>query len=280
MLTAAITSTPTRRVGFFGLLIPLAPPPIARRGPHIPGRYHRGVIPPLLVLAGVVALAAGWLVMRRFGGRARIGRVLAVTPVVPVAEARAIAERGGQRYVGVLGRIDSEHEFEDEHQRPLVLRRTRLETRAGSRWTAIEDVRQVVPFEISETLATIAVDGDALDEGLVVVSREAEGTAADVPDRVPEGTPPATPVRLRIEQVSSVEHALVLGLPVMDPDRGPILRPGFGRPLILTTLERDEAMRVLASGRRETAILASALLAGGLVAALIGTAWWVIDALV
>lgn len=222
------------------------------------------MIPPLLVLAGVVALAAGWLVMRRFGGRARIGRILAVTPVVPVAEARAIAERGSQRYVGVLGRIDSEREFEDEHQRPLVLRRTRLETRAGSRWTVIEDVRQVVPFGIAETLATIGVDGEALGDGLVVVSREAEGTAADVPDRVPEATPPATPVRLRIEQVSSVEHALVLGVPMMDSARGPILRPGFGRPLILTTLERDEAMRVLAGGDRRRSFLVATLLGAGM----------------
>lgn len=237
------------------------------------------MIPLLLVAAGAAALVAGWLAMRRLGGRARIGRILAVTPVVSVAEARTIAEQGGGRYVGVLGRVDSEQEFEDENRRPLVFRRTRLETGLRGTWTTVEDVREVVPFEISETLATIAVDADALNDGLVVVTREAEGTAADVPDRVLEGTPADTPVRLRIELLSSVEHALVLGVPVLDPARGPILRPGFGRPLILTTLERDDAMRLLASGRQRTAYLTTALLAAGVALGVLGLAWGVIDAL-
>ena len=237
------------------------------------------MLPLLLVAAGLAALVAGWLAMRRLGGRARIGRILAVTPVVSVAEARTIAEQGGGRYVGVLGRVDSDQEFEDENQRPLVFRRTRLETGSRGTWTAVEDVREVVPFEITETLASIAVDADSLGDGLVVVTREAEGTAADVPDRVPEGTPADTPVRLRIELLSSVEHALVLGVPILDPARGPILRPGFGRPLILTTLERDDAMRLLASGRQRTAYLTTALLAAGVALVVIGIAWGVIDAL-
>jgi hypothetical protein len=237
------------------------------------------VIPPILVLAGLAALAGGWLAMRRLGGRARVGRILAVTPIVSVADARALAERGGPRYIGVRGRVDSEQAFEDEHQRPLVLRRTRLETRTGSRWTAVEDRREVVPFHVGEALATIGVDGTALEDGLVTVVREAEGTASDVPGRLPDGTPPETPVRLRIEQLSIVDHALVLGVPVLDAEAGPILRPGFGRPLILTTLERDEAMRVLASGRQGTARTATALLLAGLALVLVGLLWAVVDVL-
>ena len=62
--------------------------------------------------------------------------------------------------------------------------------RSGRGWTAFEDIREVVPFEIGEGLDRIAVDGDALDEGLVVVTRESIGTARDLGDRVPDGTPP------------------------------------------------------------------------------------------
>lgn len=237
------------------------------------------MIPLLLVVTGVIALASGWLAMRRLGPGARIGRILAVTPVVDITQARALAEQGAARYVGVAGRIDSDHEFEDEHQRPLVFRRTRLETRSGSAWTTLTDLRQVVPFELSEGTDTIAVDGNSLGEGLVVVVREAEGTAGEIPDRIPDGTPPATPVRLRIEQLSSVDHALALGVPDLDPDLGPILRPGPGRPLILTNLERSEAMRLLAVGRRGTARAASALLAGGVALAGLGLAWGMFDAL-
>jgi len=98
----------------------------------------------------------------------------------------------------------------------------------------------------------------------VVVPRESVGTAADVADRVPAGTPPAAPVRLRVDQVSSVEHAIVLGVPGLDPTGEPLLSAGLGRPLVLTTLDAGEAMRVLADGRPQRILLATLCLAGGL----------------
>jgi hypothetical protein len=237
------------------------------------------VLPLGLLVAGGLAIGAGWLVMRRLGDRTRIGRILAATPVVSVDRARAMASEGARRYVSVLGRVDAAEEFEDEHHRPLVFRRTRLEARTSARWTTLEDVRQSVPFAITETLASIAVDADALDDGLVVVDRVAEGTAAEIGDRIPVGTSPATPVRLRIQQLSSVDHAFVLGVPMLDADRGPILRPGLGRPLILTNLERDEAMRVLAGGRRRLAGVVIGLLAAGVALVLLGVVWGLVDVL-
>jgi len=237
------------------------------------------VIPLSLVVVGALVLAAGWLLMRRLGPEARIGRILAVTPVVPVAQARELARRGANRYVGVFGRVDAEDPFEDDAHRPLVLRRTRLELQRGRRWEAFEDDRQAVPFEISEGLDRIVVDGDALDDGLVVVQRESVGTAADLPDRVPPGTDPGTPARLRIELLTAVDHALVLGVPSLDPAGGPILRPGLGRPLVLTNLEKDEALRLLAHGRQPSTRIIAILLAGGAVGVLTGIVWAALDAL-
>ena len=75
--------------------------------------------------------------------------------------------------------------------------------------------------------------------------------------------PPTTPVRLRVDQVSSVEHAIVLGVPRLDADGEPRLSAGLGRPLVLTTLETDEAMRVLAEGRSGRIKVALVCLAGG-----------------
>jgi hypothetical protein len=270
MLTAAITSRSTRRVGSFGLLIP---------GDRHAVCNHRPVIPLVLVVAGGLAVAAGWLLMRRLGPGARLGRIIAATPVVPIARARELAERGTVRYVGVTGRVDAEEPFEDESGRPLVLRRSRLELRQGDSWRAVEDRREVVPFEISEGLDRIAVAGDELDEGLVIVTRESEGIGADIPDRVPPGTPPATPARLRLDLLSSVDHALVLGVPGSDPARGPILRAGLGHPLVLTNLEPAEAMRLMAGGRLGTTRAIGALLAGGVVAIVAGIAWAVLDVL-
>ena len=236
-----------------------------------------GVIPLLLVLAGVVALVAGWMVLRRIGPRARVGRILAATKVVEVGRAIEIAASGRTRYVGVGGRLDADEPWEDAGGRPLVFERRNLERRDGDHWVTFESTVRSVPFEVVGALERIAIDAEALDEGLVVVPRESEGTAADVPDRVPPGTPPATPVRLRVELLSAVDHALALGVPVMT-EAGPVLRPGLGRPLILTTLEPAEAMRLLAEGRQQTARAVSALLGGGILAIAAGLVWAVVDA--
>jgi hypothetical protein len=237
------------------------------------------VIPILLAVAGLALLGIGWILLRSLGSGARVGRILAATPVIPVSRAIALADAGTTRYVAVAGRIDAENEFEDEHHRPLVFRRTRLDTRAGRSWTTVRDGREAVPFEVVDGLDRIAVDVDAIDEGLVVITRESEGTAADVPDRMPAGTPPETRVRLRVEQLSSVDHAIACGVPGREGDRGAVLRAGLGRPIIVTTLEPAEAMRLLAVGHRDTTRLVAVLFGIGLVAIVVGLGWWVVDAI-
>jgi hypothetical protein len=221
-------------------------------------------VPPLIpFVAGLAALFAGVLVLRTYGPNYRVGRLLASTPEVSVAEARAMAT-GRPRYVRVRGRIDAEDEFEDDAHRPLVFRRTRLQLRKDRGWESFEDRRERVTFEVRDGLDGIVVDDADLDTGLVVVPRESVGTAADVADRVPAGTAATTPVRLRVDQISSVEHAIVLGVPHSGEGGEPRLSAGLGRPLILTTLETDEAMRVLAEGRSGRIKVALVCLAGGL----------------
>lgn len=236
--------------------------------------YHPAVTPLVLVVASLIAMAAGLITLRSFGPRYRVGRLLATTPRVSVAEAVAIARDGRPRYVRVDGRIDASDEFEDAEHRPLVFRRTRLEARDGNAWSVFEDSREAVPFEIREALDSIGVDTVALDVGLVVVSRESVGVAGDLADRAPETLGPETPVRARIEQVSSVEHAIVLGVPVSAETDGdaPRMSAGLGRPLVLTTLEPAEAMRILAGGSARPRIVAACFLIGTALLA-VGVAW-------
>ncbi len=220
-------------------------------------------MPPLIpFVAGLATLLVGVFVLRTYGPGYRVGRLLAATRSVTIAEALALAN-GPARYVRVSGRIDAEDEFEDDAHRPLVFRRTRLQLLTDGAWISFEDRRERVDFDIQEGLDAIGVDDAALDAGLVVVSRESVGTAADVADRVPPGTAPTTPVRLRIEQVSSIEHAHVLGVPSLDAAGEPRMSAGLGRPLILTTLEPDEAMRVLTGGERRRPLIAAACMIGG-----------------
>ena len=221
------------------------------------------LIPLVPLVAGVVALVVGVLVLRTYGSNYRVGRLLASTPGVSVAEARDLAA-GPPRYVRITGRIDAEDEFEDDAHRPLVFRRTRLQVRRDARWETFEDGRERVRFEVRDGLEGIVVDDTALDSGLVVVPRESVGTAADVADRVPPGTLDDAAVRLRVEQVSSVEHAIVLGVPSLDEAGEPWISAGLGRPLVLTTLEPDEAMRLLTDGGGRRPLAAAACLAGGL----------------
>ena len=237
------------------------------------------VTPLVAIAAGLAAIALGSLLLRTYGPRVRVGRLLAVTPLVSIAEARALAASGQSRYVRVEGRLEAEDEFIDEHERPLVFRRRRLEVRRGRGWHVVDEQRSSVPFRVRHDLDEVFVDTDALDAGLVTLVRESLGTAAEagaagaLPPTIAEGLPATTPIRLRVEQLSSVEHAAVLGVPVARDDGSVVVTPGTGRPLIVCTLERDEAMRVLAEGGRGRPVAAAAALGAGLVLLLVGLAW-------
>ena len=99
--------------------------------------------------------------------------------------------------------------------------------RDGQAWRTVDEQRRAVPFEIREGLDGLTVDGDALDEGLVVMPRESIGRAGDVPDGMPAGIPDDRPARLRVEHVSAVDHAIVIGVPrrTVDGERPPRARP-------------------------------------------------------
>ena len=243
----------------------------------MPGAIIAAVSPLIPLIAGLVAFALGIGVLRSFGPRYRVGRLLSSVPQTSVSEAVAGAA-GPARYVRISGRIDAEEEFEDSAHRPLVLRRTRLEVRDGKDWRLVDERRESVAFEVREGLEGIAIDADSLDDGLVVMPRESVGTAADAPDHLPAGFDPSTPVRLRVDQVSSIEHAIVLGVPVVGPDGAVRMTAGLGRPLILSTLESDEAMRVLAGGASRRPLIAALCLGAGLVLLTIGVLMAIVGA--
>lgn len=234
------------------------------------------MIPLLVVAAGALVLGAGILVVLSFGPAGRIGRIIAATKAVPMDAAVAMAGSPDARYVRVDGRIDSEEEFEDEAHRPLVLRLSSLEVQRAGRWEGIDSKREAVPFVVGAGPAAIEVDHGALDAGLVVLPREALGRVADVVERMPPGTALDLPVRYVVRQVSSVEHAAVFGVPFVGPDGRTHISAGRGRPLILTTLETDEALRLLASGRRWRSRLAFALLGIGATMLAGGAIWGVV----
>ncbi|MGH2406996.1 MAG: hypothetical protein ACRDF7_02805 [Candidatus Limnocylindrales bacterium] len=224
------------------------------------------MLPLVLIGAGIAACAGALLALRRLVPGYRIGRILSGAPALAAADV-AEAARSNEPYIRVHGRIASDEEFPDENDRPLVYRRRRLELAtdpAGRSWRTLEDEVQAVPFGLEDRGTYVAIDAADLDVGLVVIPRESSGTAADAPDRVPPGTDPTRPLRHRVDQVSAVEHAFVAGRPTLAGDGTARLSSGAGRPLILTTLELPEAMRLLATGHRTLVRGASIALVVGL----------------
>jgi hypothetical protein len=232
------------------------------------------MIGPLLLVVGVVLVVVAGLLLRSVGQAYRIGRTLSAAPELPLAEvvelaraAGAASGAGAPRYIRTHGRISSEEEFPDENDRPLVYRRQRLQRRDGRSWTTIDDDRVAVPFGLEDRATYLAIDIDSLGDGLVVVPRESVGVASDVPPTLmPDDVAlsPDVPVRIRIDQLSAIEQATVAGVPVLGPTGEPTLAAGAGRPLIVTSLAPDEAMRVLGSERRGTVQTTAALLVIGL----------------
>ncbi len=223
------------------------------------------MIGPVLLVTGLAAGVLGWLLLERSGLGWRVGRLLSAAPHRSLAEAAAIAAGDEPAYVRLHGRIDSDEEFPADDGKPIVFRRRRLQHRVGrSGWQTFDDERLAVPFALAERGERVVIDSGALGDGLVVVPRESLGTAADLtPDAVEGALPtlaPDTPVRLRVEQISAVDHATAAGVPTVDARGAVVLGPGLGRPLVLTTLELDEAMRILGSSRRRQLMLSAALL--------------------
>ena len=140
---------------------------------------------------GLGLIVCGLVLLSRLGGAYRVGRLLAAAPLMPIAAAVELARSGEPRYVRVHGRITSAEEFPDEHDRPLVFRRRRLELRTGGRWQDVWHEREAVPFGVEERAAFIAVDAARLEHGLVVIPRESRGRAGEVPEHLPPGTDPA-----------------------------------------------------------------------------------------
>jgi hypothetical protein len=222
-----------------------------------------------VTLVGVVIGVAGWASLRRVGTGWRIGRLLSAAPQRSLGDAIALADRGEQAYIRLHGRIDSDEEFPGDDDKPLVFRRRRLQRQVrrwtgGSDWQTIDDERLAVPFRLSERGEHVAIDVAALGDGLVVVPRVSLGVAADLPPGGSNGPlpllPPEMPVSMRLEQVSAVDHGTACGVPRLSASGETVLGPGFGRPLILTTLDSDEAMRILGAGQRTSLLLASGLL--------------------
>jgi hypothetical protein len=208
-----------------------------------------------------------------------------VAPVTP-REALLI---GDGHYLAVSGNIDAAEAFEDESHRPLVYRRERVVIADGATWREIERVVRSVPFVISDDAHSVAIDAAQLGDGLVVIERQWDGSVAELAAahreyQDPESATlvaqlasaaPAAGARVILEQISTLDRGTAAGL----LRGGALTAGGAGQPLVLTTLDRREALRILGSEPRSTlavsllalgALLAGVLMTGVALVGLVG----------
>ena len=231
-----------------------------------------------LIVVGVLLVAFGLLLSRRADERTRAGQLLAgLSPVTPTEALRLAALRGDSSpYLAIKGSIDAAEIFEDENHRPLVYRRERVSIADEGGWRVIDTAERSLPFVVSDPSSSISIATADIAEGLVVVERRWEGSVAELHAagreyQTPEtaalvtalaASDPTRGARVGLEQISNLDRATAAGQ-LIDGQ----LRAGAGRPLVVTTLERAEALRLLGSegrGRLASSTVALALMALGL----------------
>jgi hypothetical protein len=230
-----------------------------------------------VVIAGGALILLGLLLSRRTDARTRAGQLLAgLSPISPTEALKLAALRGDAApYLAIKGSIDAPEIFEDENHRPLVYRRERVSIAEESGWRVIDTAERSLPFVVSDPSTSISIATADLADGLVVVERRWEGSVAELHAAGREYQRPETAAlvaalaasdptrgaRVGLEQISNLDRATAAGQ-LVDGE----LRAGAGRPLVVTTLERAEALRLLGTegrGRLASSTLALALLALG-----------------
>jgi hypothetical protein len=187
------------------------------------------VSPIVPLIAGLAVLVAGVLLLRTYGPNYRVGRLLASTPEVGVAEAR-----GWQMAAALCpstgGSIPRTTSRTTRIGRSSSVGRAPAPTRRG--WVSFEDRRERVPFEVRDGLDGIAIDDADLDTGLVVVPRESIGLRPMWPT-ASRGHLARDPGPLWVDQV---RRSNTRSCWASRPRRhgAPRCRPVSGRPLVLT----------------------------------------------
>jgi hypothetical protein len=236
----------------------------------------------LLLASGALLIALSIWSSRRGGTRTRAARLMA--GVAPVSPREALLVGDGH-YLAVSGNIDAAEAFEDESHRPLVYRRERVLIADSATWREVERVVRSVPFVISDGDHSLTIDAAQLGDGLVVIERQWDGSVAELAAahrdyQNPESAAlvaqlasaaPTTGARVILEQISTLDRGTAAGL----LRGGALTAGGAGQPLVLTTLDRREALRILGSGQRASlaaGLLTLLLLIAGLLLLLIGSA--------
>jgi hypothetical protein len=225
-----------------------------------------------LGLAGALLIGGGLVVVRRSGARPAMGRRLAGARQVAVGELLDLTPGPDlpTRPVRVSGRIRCADPIVTSDGDRLVAFHRDVEAwvpRVG--WRSLERLRETRSFELWDHDGSLTVDPAACAEPLVTLPHVWLG----VPDDLGEPYAPAL-ARLRAEQgepqrarattrmLSIVDRLLLLATVRTDGGDGVVLAPPPGG-YVITSLDLEDAMRLLGGSRRRLLLGGSAAVAIG-----------------
>jgi hypothetical protein len=234
-------------------------------------------MPPLLPLLtlGVALAALGLAAIRFSGAESRIAGRLAGARQLRVGDLLGDI-RLPDRPVRVAGRIRCQDPILTDRDERLVAYHRDVQVKVpGSGWRSIERIRETRGFELWDHDGSLPMDPALAAEPLVVIPHVWRGTSAELTNEAHraalarlgvEGG--AWPARSVTRILSVVEHLLVLAAVERTPDGGVTLSPPPGG-YVISGLELDDAMRLLAGSRRSLMLAGyAALTTGGLMTAI------------
>ncbi len=221
-----------------------------------------------LALGGLLLLGTGLLLVRRSGARAAMGRRLAGARQVRVGELLDLGPGDALpvRPLRVLGRIRCADPIVTSRDDRLVAFHRDVEVlTAGGVWRSIERLRETRSFELWDHDGSLMVDPADAAEPLIVLPHVWSGSADELDEsyataleRVRQEQGPPSAARATTRMVSIVDRLLLLAIVRRDADGHIGLAPPAGGYLI-SSLELDDAMRLLGGPRRRLLLAGSAL---------------------
>jgi hypothetical protein len=231
----------------------------------------------LLVACGLVV--GGLIAIRTSGARPGIARRLAGARewrIGDLVDSRDLPVRP----VRVSGRIRCPDPILTARDEQLVAlhRDVQVKPPQGS-WRSIERIRETRGFELWDHDGSTALDPAEAAEPLITIPHVWRGTTAALQDpshlaaiaRLGARPGEAWPAQSVTRMVSVVERLLVLARVERDNAGATVLRPPSGGYLI-STLELDDAMRLLGGRRRQLLLIGAGAVLLGAVGALAGLA--------
>ncbi len=243
-------------------------------------------MPPALVLSllaallGLVLLIGGLLTLKGSGARISMARRLGGAREMKVGTLLDATELPA-RPVRLAGRVRCADPLVSDNDERLVAWHRDVEVRTRKGWRSIEHRRETRSFQLWDHDGALTVDPAQAAEPLIAIPHTWNGSPADLDEtyqpaiaRLETQAGPITAARAETRMIGVIDRLLVLARVERD-GAGVRMQPPPGG-YVISTMELDEAMRLLGGPRRRwvpiavLAMLCGALLTViGLAAALI-----------